>query len=178
MLRIAEGKLAFNSINDDVLNAKQHFAPESMDLILMHFLTTFVNGGDVVRDTSAMLRPGGCYSIVSSTFEAFPRLYGLATAIFPKEFIHTNNPAPKNTDAIASFCIHADLEIVAVERFTKDVSFANFEEFYRFGMTSGFFTHILCHLDETQIAGLASMDNVFPLTDQYCGSVVLARRPL
>lgn len=177
MIRLAEEKLEFNAIVDDVLNTAKHFAPESMDLALMHFLTTFVDGDDAVAKTSQMLKPGGYYSIVSSTFEAFPTIYALARAMLPEAFLRSANPAPENTDAIVSFCTHAGLEIVAVERFTKAVSFASFEELYRFGMTSGFFTHILCHLDEAQLAGFAAIEGVFPLTDQYCGSVVLARRP-
>lgn len=177
MLRLAEAKLKFKSVNDDVLNTGEHFEPESMDLLLMHFLTTFVDGNQVVANTSELLKPGGYYSVVSSTFEAFPTIYGLAKMIFPDEFIRGKNPAPENTDAIVAFCSNAGLEVVAVERFTKEISFASFHELYRFGMTSGFFTHILCHLDQEQIANLASMENVFPLTDRYCGSAVLARRP-
>lgn len=177
MLRIARTKLAFNAIHDDVANTGRHFAPASMNLVLMHFLTTFIDGEEVVRETSRMLVPGGHYSIASSTFEAFPTIYGLAKAIFPDEFLRSKNPAPENTDAVVSFCTRAGMEIVAVERFTKEVSFASFEELYRFGMTSGFFAHILCHLDDEQLAGLAQIEGVFPLTDQYCGSVVLARRP-
>jgi len=178
MLRLAEAKLTFNSVHDDVLNTGRHFAAQSMDIVLMHFLTTFVDGNEVVMDTAKTLRPGGYYSIVSSTFEAFPKIYALARMIFPEEFIRSANPAPENTDALVSFCTHAGLEVVAVERFIKEVFFANFEEFYRFGMTSGFFTHVLSKLDEEQLAGLASMEGIFPLSDEYCGSAVLARRPV
>lgn len=178
MLRIATTKLDFNAVHDDVVNTGRHVAPATMNLALMHFLTTFIDGKEVVGKTSETLVPGGYYSIVSSTFEAFPAVYGLAKMIFPEEFIRSKNPAPENTDEVVSFCTHAGLEIVAVERFTKEVAFADFQDFYRFGMTSGFFAHILCHLDEAQLAGLASIPNIFPLTDQYSASVVLARRPL
>jgi ubiquinone/menaquinone biosynthesis C-methylase UbiE len=177
MLRIAETKLAFNAIHDDVVNTGRHFAPGTMDLLLMHFLTTFIDGDEVVARTAETLRPGGYYSVVSSTFEAFPKIYALARAIFPQDFIRSKNPAPENTEEVVSYCVNAGLEIVAVERFTKEVSFADFQDFYDFGMSSGFFAHILCHLDEAQLAGLARIENIFPLTDHYCGSVVLARRP-
>lgn len=177
MLRIAKTKLSFDAIHDDVVNTERHFHPASMDLMLMHFLTTFVDGAEVVSRSAKLLQPGGYYSIVSSTFEAFPRIYALARTVFSEEFIRDKNPAPENAETVASFCTKAGLEVVAVERFTKGVSFANFEEFYGFGMNSGFFTHVLSHLNETQLAGLARMENVFPFEDHYCGSVVLAHLP-
>lgn len=177
MLRIARTKLDFHAIHDDVVNTAKHFGPGSADLILMHFLTTFIDGNDIVSRTAKMLRPGGYYSIVSSTFEAFPRTYALARMVLPDDFIRSRNPAPENAETIVSFCTHAGLEVVAVERFTKTVSFANFEEFYDFGMHSGFFTHVLSHLDEGQIAGLSRMEGIFPFDDRYSASVVIARRP-
>lgn len=176
MLRIARTKLAFDAVHDDVANVGKHFFSNSMNLVLMHFLTTFVDGAAVVADTAKLLQKGGYYSIVSSTFEAFPRIYALARTIFPEEFIRSTNPAPENAEMVAAFCTGAGLELVAVERFTKTVRFADFKAFYDFGMNSGFFTHVLSHLDEAQLAGLSRMENVFPLEDQYCSSVVLARK--
>ncbi|ENN84653.1 small-molecule methyltransferase IraA [Rhizobium freirei PRF 81] len=177
MLRIAKTKLSFHSIHDDVANAGQHFAPESMNLVLMHFLTTFIDGEDIVSRTAKLLRPQGYYSIVSSTFQAFPRIYSLARMVLPDEFIRDKNKAPENADTIVSFCTKAGLDVVAVEHFTKKVSFANFEDFYSFGMNSGFFAHVLCHLDDSQLAGLARMEGIFPLEDHYSACAVLARRP-
>lgn|GEM_PF-1224511 len=177
MLSIAKTKLTFHSIHDDVANTDRHFAQNSMNLLLMHFLTTFVDGEEVLKRTAKFLQPNGYYSIVSSTFEAFPRIYSLARMLFSEEFIREKNPAPASTETILSFCANAGLEIVSVERFTKKVSFTDFEDFYSFGMSSGFFTHVLSELDEAQVAGLAGMEGVFPLEDEYCASVVLARRP-
>lgn len=176
MLRIARDKLSFDAVHDDVANVGEHFSSNSMNLVLMHFLTTFVNGAEVVANTAGLLQAGGYYSIVSSTFEAFPRIYALARTIFPDEFIRSKNPAPENAETVAAFCSDVGLEVVAVERFTKPVRFGNFKEFYDFGMNSGFFTHVLSHLDEAQLAGLSRMENVFPLEDHYCGSIVLARK--
>ncbi len=177
MIRIAKTKLHFHSIHDDVANTERHFDAASMNLVLMHFLTTFIDGEDIVSRTAKLLRPQGCYSIVSSTFQAFPRIYSLARMVLPDEFIRDKNRAPENADTIVSFCTKAGLEVAAVEHFTKKVSFANFEDFYSFGMNSGFFAHILCHLDDAQLAGLAGMEDIFPLEDHYSACAVLARLP-
>lgn len=177
MLEIAKTKLSFNAIHDDVANTGKHFASGGVDLILMHFLTTFIDGNEVVRDTSKLLRSGGYYSIVSSTYEAFPRIYELARMMLSDDFIKQANPSPMNTDTIASYFSNAGLDIVAVDTFTKPVKFSNFTEFYQFGMNSGFFTHILAQCDSEQIAEFSRLEHVFPLEDHYKASVVLARNP-
>ncbi len=177
MLRIANAKLNFFAVHDDVANSLQHFSRESMNLILMHFLTTFVDGEDIVARTAKLLRTKGYYSIVSSTFQAFPRIYSLARMVLPDQFIRDKNRAPENADAIVSFCTKAGLDVIAVDHFTKEVTFANFDDFYDFGMNSGFFTHVLCHLDDSQLASLSGMEGIFPLTDHYRACAVLACLP-
>ncbi|MGZ5049870.1 MAG: methyltransferase domain-containing protein [Methylobacter sp.] len=176
MLDIAKTKLAFNAIHDDVVNTGKHFAPESVDLMLMHFLTTFVDGNAVVQDTAKLLRPGGYYSIVSTTYEAFPRLQALANALLPDGFLQEASPAPLNTETVATYCRNAGLEVVSVDTFTQPVKFFSFEEFYSFGMNSGFFTHILSRFSSEQIAGFSQMQHLLPFEDSYQASVVLAHK--
>lgn len=177
MLKIAKTKLSFNAIHDDVLNTCKHFPLASVDLILMHFLTTFINGNEVVQDTSKLLRSGGYYSIISSTYEAFPRLYQLAGMVVSEDFIKQANPSPKDTETVAKFLTNAGMDVIAVDTFTKTIKFSDFNEFYQFGMNSGFFTHILAHFNSEQIAGFGRLENIFPVEDQYKASVVLARKP-
>ncbi len=177
MLEIAKAKLPFNPIHDDVAHARQHFPPACMDLMLMHFLTTFVDGNEVVQDTAKLLRSGGYYSIVSTTYEAFPRIHELSRMVLSDDFIKQASPAPMNIEVVASYLSNAGLEIVAQGTFAKSVKFFDFNEFYRFGMDSGFFTHILVQMDRAQIEQAGRMPNVFPLEDQYKAAVVLARKP-
>lgn len=177
MLEIAKTKLPFNAIHDDVANTCNHFSPASADLILMHFLTTFIDGNEVVQDTSKLLRSGGYYSIVSSTYEAFPRLYQLAGMVVSEDFIKQANPSPQDTETVAKFLTNAGMDVIAIDTFTKTIKFSDFNEFYQFGMNSGFFTHILAHFNSEQIAGFGQLENIFPVEDQYKASVVLARKP-
>jgi ubiquinone/menaquinone biosynthesis C-methylase UbiE len=177
MLEIAKTKLSFNAIHDDVANTGRHFPPASADVVLMHFLTTFVDGNAVVSDTARLLRSGGYYSIVSSTYEAFPRLYELGRMALSDDFIKQANPSPMGTEALVSYVNNAGLDVVAVDTFTKTVNFSDFNEFYRFGMNSGFFTHVFARCSSEQLAGFSQIKGVFPLEDQYKASAVLARKP-
>jgi hypothetical protein len=177
MLEIAKTKLSFNAIHDDVANTCNHFSPASADLILMHFLTTYVDGDKVVQDTSKLLRSGGYYSIASTTYEAFPRLYQLARMVIPEDFIKQISPSPMDTETVAAYLTDAGMDVIAIDTFTKTIKFSDFNEFYQFGMDSSLFTHILAHFNSEQIAGFGRLENIFPLEDQYKASVVLARKP-
>ncbi|MGZ8237746.1 MAG: methyltransferase domain-containing protein [Methylobacter sp.] len=177
MLKIAKTKLSFNAIHDDVLNTCKHFPLASVDLMLMYFLTTFVDGSEVVRDTSKLLRTGGYYSIVGTTYEAFPRIDELARMTLSEDFLKQANPLPMGTETIVSYLSDAGLDVVAIDTFTKTVEFSDFKDFYQFGMDSGFFTHILVQCDRAQLETFGRLENIFPLKDQYTGSIVLARKP-
>jgi ubiquinone/menaquinone biosynthesis C-methylase UbiE len=177
MLEVAKTKLDFEAIHDDVNNAGRHFAPQSFDLVLMHFLTTFIDGAKVVRESAELLAPGGYYSIVSSTYEAFPVLRELSLKVVSKEFLDEVSPAPRDPEVIASFLRGAGLEIVACEQFEKEVSFPNFFELYEFALKSGFFTHILAHVDAGKVTEFQNMGVQFPVVDRYKAAVVLARKP-
>lgn len=176
MLALAEAKLPFDAIHDDVANAGRHFAPGSMDLLLMHFLTTFVDGDAVVADTANLLRPGGCYSIVSTTYEAFPAALAIGRRLLPEEAIRQMAPAPLNGEAVATYLRNAGLEVLASETFTKTLRFESFEAFYDFGMNSGFFTHVFEKLAPEQLAAFGRMAGIFPLEEHYCAAVVIARK--
>ncbi|MGZ5026437.1 MAG: methyltransferase domain-containing protein [Methylobacter sp.] len=177
MLDIAKAKLSFNAIHDDVANTGKHFSQSNIDLIVMHFLTTFIDGKQVVQDTSKLLRSGGYYSIVSSTYQAFPKIYALARMLLSDDFIKQANPSPMGSDTIASYFTDAGLDVVAIDTFTQTVKFSDFSDFYDFGMNSGFFTHVLAQCDKEQIAEFTRQHNVFPLEDQYQASILLARKP-
>lgn len=177
MLEIARTKLDFQAIHDDVNNAAEHFARESFDLILMHFLTTFIDGAKVVRESSDLLKSGGYYSIVSTTYEAFPLLRELSLKVVSKEFLDQASPAPQDTDTIAAFLRDAGLEIVACEQFEKEISFPNFFELFEFAQKSGFFTHILAQVDASKVSEFQNLDLPFPMVDRYKAAVVLARKP-
>lgn len=177
MLEVAKTKLDFEAIHDDVNNAGRHFAPASFDLVLMHFLTTFIDGAKVVRDSAELLKSGGYYSIVSSTYEAFPVLRELSLNVVSKDFLDQASPNPHDPEVVASFLRDAGLEIVACEQFEKEISFPNFFELYEFALKSGFFTHILVQVDPSKVTEFQNLGLQFPVVDRYKAAVVLARKP-
>lgn len=177
MLAIAREKIAFSAIHDDVAHADRHLAPESVDVILMHYLTTFVDGRRVVADTARLLRPDGLYSIISTTYQAFPRALALGRQLLSEEAIREMVPSPRSGDELAGFLSDAGLEVVAIDSFEKALRFDSFQGFYGWGMRSGFFTHVFERLDPALLTQVSAMEGLFPLEDRYTASIVLARKP-
>ncbi|HEY1101538.1 MAG TPA: class I SAM-dependent methyltransferase [Myxococcota bacterium] len=177
MLDVAAARVpGVQTILDDAANVTRHVAPASVDLVLMHYLTTYVDGARVVADAATTLRPGGLLSIASSTWEAFPTLNGLISALLPAGLLQELNGAPTSVDVVAGFLEGAGLEIVARDTFTTAVSFASFDEVWDFGVHSGFFTHIIDGLPPETVAMLRSVEGIYPIEDTYTAGILLARR--
>jgi ubiquinone/menaquinone biosynthesis C-methylase UbiE len=176
MLAIAKSKLAFNAIHDSIVNATQHFSPASIDLILMHFLLTYIDGSEVLLNTAKLLKPGSYFSLANTLYGGFPKIHDFCLHVVSEEFIRNNCPIPiDNAHSIASLQA-AGLEIIAVETFTKNIYFNDFPELYHFGLTSGFFTHMMAQCDNETIQQAGRIENVFPLDDHYEAVIVLARK--
>lgn len=71
MLQVARQRISppLRCICDNALNAEKHFAAESLDLILCHFLFSHVDPWIILRSQYRLLRPGGHVSIVTATKE-------------------------------------------------------------------------------------------------------------
>lgn len=177
MLAIAKSKLLFNAIHDSVVNANQYFGPASVDLILMHFLLAYINCTEMLLKTASLLKPGAYFSLANTIYGAFPKIHKLCLHVLSEEFIKKNCQVPMdNAETIANLKA-SGLEIIAVETFSKRIFFNSFTELCHFGLTSGFFTHIMVQCDNETIQKAGRIENVFPFEDHYEAVIVLARKP-
>lgn len=180
MLAVAAKKTAVRTIVADAAKVAEHFDPATVDLALMHFITTFIDVPGTLRGCREVLRPGGYLSVVSSVMGAFPNLLrDIGLKIASLEEIMAVNPVPAGTDALGDAMRRAGLEVVAIEEVVKPVTFPSAQECLDFGLKSGFFTHIINALGDERIAAAApALESVFPIDDEYRAVAVLARRPL
>src|SRR4051812_20765018 len=77
MIDVARGKLTFEAHVDDACHADRLVPAASIDLVVAHFLTTFVDRRRLFAAACAVLRPGGRLSVVSTPSEAFRRVSSL-----------------------------------------------------------------------------------------------------
>jgi ubiquinone/menaquinone biosynthesis C-methylase UbiE len=175
MLEQARLKLAVTAIHDSALNVGRHLAKASVDLALVHFLTTYVDARAVLAAAREVLRPGGHVSLVSGVMEAWQNLQAVALRLMSKERFLELSPAPVTVDRVAALVREEGYEIVELERFRRAVRFASYEDFHDFGFRGGFFTHVFDGAGPEAVAALSRLP-VFPLEDEYHAAVILARR--
>lgn len=180
MLEIARQRLKIEAHVDDVCNIGHHLQPDTVDLALAHFLTTFVDRPKLFRATAATLRPDGLLSVVSTTGEAFRGVRANVDRLLGQGGLTKQlSPAPETGEALAAELRAAGFDIVTQETFRKPVVFENFDEGLRWGKESGFFAHVIESLGSIKLKLLSILTRgMFPFHDEYVGVAILAvRRP-
>lgn len=176
MIEIARRKLDVTAFHDDALSIGKHLPAASVDLALVHFLTTYVDARAVLGKAREVLRPGGHVSLVSGVMEAWQNLQAVALRLIPRERLLELSPAPETAEHVAAIVREQGFEIVEMERFRRTVRFASFEDFHDFGFRGGFFTHVFDGVGPEAVAAMARLAGVFPLEDDYQAAVILAKR--
>lgn len=178
MIASAREKIAFEAHVDDACNAGAHVAPGSIDLVLAHFLTTFVDRSRLFGVVKAALAPNGFFSVVSTPGEAFGKVTGYAAALVGQDAIRAASPAPLTVDSLAEELRAAGFEVCEVERFRRPIVFEGVDHLMSWGVRSGFFAHTFEALGTDrmeQLRSFAEGSGLFPLEDEYVSGVILAR---
>lgn len=177
MIARAQEKISFEAHVDDACNADAHVASGSLDLVLAHFLTTFVDRAKLFAVARKVLRSGGLLSIVSTPGEAFAKVNGYANAMVGEEVMADANPAPKSVESLAEEVRAAGLEVRQIERFRRPIVFETVDQTLEWGTKSGFFAHTFEALGAERLAQLRPMvesAGIFPIEDEYVAAVILA----
>lgn len=162
----------------DALGAGEHVPAGSADVVLVHFLTTYVRVARLLDEVATLLRPGGLVSVVATTYEAFPVIAAAAGEVLGAEALALLNPAPASGRALAQGLAEAGLAVVDQDALDVEVSFASLSELLAWGTASGFFAHVLDGLPAERRAALSVLEARFPLTDRYRASALLAVKPV
>jgi hypothetical protein len=164
-------------VQDDALRVASHVSASSVDLALLHYLTTYVDSSEVLAGVVQVLRPGGLLSMASTTYEAFPTIAAAAVELVGESGLRRLNPAPESGDVLRTALTSAGLEVVQTDSFDAEVTFARLPDLLRWGRESGFLTHVLDNLPAGVEAHLQQLEHRFPVRDRYRASVLLARKP-
>ena len=179
MIEVARQKLDFTAYVDDACNAGAHVARGSADLVMAHFLTTFVERPRLFRTAAEVLRPGGLFSVVSTPSEAFAKIRNGTSALLGDEHIvQAASPTPENAASLAAELTAAGFKIVSVETFRRTLRFESFDQCIEWGLKSGFFAHTIAAIGPERIAGFANIPGLFPVEDEYVAVAIIASAPL
>ena len=176
MLEIARGKCELETVTDDALNVNQHVADGSADLVLAHFLTSFVDRTRLFRAARRSLRTGGVLSVASTTREAMGRIrHGVSLLLSDAAAVDAAAPAPPNDGTMEAELAACGFEVVASDTFTKPMSFGSFDQCVAWGMQSGFLTQAVAAIGRDRVDALRSQAvGLFPLHDEYMGVAIRA----
>jgi ubiquinone/menaquinone biosynthesis C-methylase UbiE len=185
MLEIAGAKLRragaarVSLVHDGAESVGQRFHG-AFDLAMSHFILNYVGLETLARGVARAVRPGGLWSLVTTTSDAFPRLQalGLSLAIVSREELcaHCRVPAAQpEIDASVGRAGFITLQHHVVE---QTICFDDFDALLHFALHSGWFaSERIAQVNPAEILSLRQLsDGLFPLHDVVKVTVRLARR--
>jgi hypothetical protein len=176
MIDIAKTKMEITAFHDDVKNIGKYLEPNSITLVLMHFILSYVEAQTIISDVVRLLHQGGICSIATSTFESFKTMQTVVRNFMSAEEMKELSQVPENPDALKTLLTEAGFDIIEEDILTEKVHFANFEELYNWGIKSGWIIEYVLSLTEEQISTLATTQGIFPLEDDFQASILLIRK--
>ena len=190
MLRQASDKLngSVNLICDDARNILNHLPPDSQDLVLCHYLFSYLDIHEILDKIFQLLRPGGIVSMATTTKR---NLLELSTGRFSftgKLFRVGNHlkqvDTPDDHDACLKILAEHGFNVLSENNYRKQVVFNSFADVTAWSVDSGWAAQYFeggyrakVLLGRAIFAGAAIL--MYPLYPIYAHSdisVVLARR--
>lgn len=188
MLDIAHSRLpGLQSAVDDAGNLNNHFREDLFGLACTHFITGFVPLRHLAPQIWDKLEPGGYWSFVGATSNAYPVLQAKASSrVLQMLFGNKSNQmanliTPADQSEVVSVFEENQFEICEVETYEPELEFRNFKEFMDFGYHGGWLTPFIEELGlQNAPPSLRMLLNllVFPLIDHHKIVIGLVRKPL
>lgn len=175
MIAIAREKMEIDTFHDDTKNIGKYISPNSIDLILVHFLLAYIAPKTIIESTAKLLKPGGFCSIATSTYQSFPLLQKLASQFLTPEELNIAQ-VPQHPDALISLLNSFGFKIVETNILKKKVEFVNFNEAYTWGINSGWFTQYLINLSSEKIKLISDQQDIFPLENEFQAVIIIAQK--
>jgi ubiquinone/menaquinone biosynthesis C-methylase UbiE len=192
MLQVARRRISspLRCICDNALNAERHFAAESLDLILCHFLFSHVDPRSILQSQYRLLRPGGHVSIITTTKEQFRGLLEGPWS-FPGRVFRINREFEKSSlveshEDNISRIEQSGFEIVSAERHRPSCVIPDRESFWDFGFRAGWLMSVFDGKPHAKLAIVRAavcvldwmIPDLFPLPLTADMSLVVARKPV
>jgi len=191
MLERSANKLADSArlLKANAVDADRFLPPASVDLLLCHFLLSFVDADQLYRTAHRLLRPGGLMSLATSTRGSLRETYSgrfsrAARLIGVQRAVNTASTPADHDDCLATLRRHG-FEIVAERLHRQAVVYENFADVRDWALNSGWAASVLDDRIGLRIAagtavfGLAKLllHPFYPVHASAEFSIVLARKP-
>lgn len=195
MLKQAQNSIKFTAIEASAAEATKYLPTHSQDLVLAHFINAYIPTDVLFHEAKMLTRANGYFSIITTTYEAFPvaqkyladfiakgSILSNIVGHYYKEVVKKTPVAASQEDLIKSIEKH-NFQIVEHERIKIDLTFNNIDELILFGIEGAWFLNILSvptMLPKSfllqRIKRLLSKIFTFPYHDTHIIDVTLARK--
>lgn len=143
MLAVARKKLSgnFTGICDDVLHIEHHVRPKSQDLVLCHFMFSYVDPDQILARAYRLLKPGGLLSIASSTQQALAEVhrdyFPYARRLLKVDASLARATTPKTHASLCETVARHGFEVVERHHERESTSFHSFKDVSNWALGSG-----------------------------------------
>jgi len=180
-LKICRDKLIQQGIKATLKTGDIHhlgdFArPEIFDLVVLHYVWGCCGVRPILADIFDIVQKGGYISIVTATYEAFVKLQNLSASFLPPKRLQSLRAIPANQKVALEDVRASGLEIVEQNTFERECVFQNFDELYDFGMNSDWLSSYFEAMSDEKLDAARKMPHLFPITDIFKATVILARK--
>ena len=176
-------------IRSDAIDAARHLPPRSVDLLLCHFLLSFVDADILYRSAYRLLRPDGLFSLATSTRRSMRETYSgrfrrPARLLGVQRAVEGASTPADHADCLETLRSHG-FGIVAEQLYRQPVSFESFTDVRNWALNSGWAASALDDRTGLRVAigsavfGLAKilLHPFYPVHAVCEFSIVLARKP-
>ncbi|HCU23502.1 MAG TPA: hypothetical protein DF383_00680 [Deltaproteobacteria bacterium] len=177
--KFAEKNQQVHVIHEDANRFGVHITSAQMDLIIIHFVLNYVDRPRLMTEAFRCLKPGGLFSVASSTHQCFAGLHGIAAQFVPPEQINAQRLIPEDIDELEADLKQAGFQVAEKQLFRKPVTFEDFDHFYHFAMHSGWLADplFLQHMSREKIGIYREFaKSLFPFQDVFEAAIVLAEK--
>ncbi len=176
-------------VHSDAAHAAEHVPANSVDLVLSHFLLSFIDADQLLATAHGVMRPGGLLSLATSTQRSLIELhtgrFRRASKLFRVERSLNKAHTPRDHDHCLDMLRDRGFEIVSQHLHRQPVRFASFDDVRSWALDSGW---VASKLDDKTGLRIVSSRVLFRLAEMFYHplypvdavneiSIVLARKP-
>lgn len=156
MLAIASNSVPMRTIHSSIHEIDQHLSAHQFDLVVAHFISSFVGMDMLIEKARYLLVPGGLISISTTTGESFSHnqeaFYNKKSCnplmYFFKKMLNRaikNNPVPNNIEDIKAMCEQHGLAMVGRCRSAHPINLRSSDDMVKYAIDDGWFVGFYNH---------------------------------
>jgi SAM-dependent methyltransferase len=177
MLQLARSKPGLRELSAfvaDLQNIFQHLAPQTFDLVCLHYVLCYISNTVAFPIIAQLLQPGGIFSLTTMTKDdSFPTLRQLSDFIDQEEADALSN-TPQSKEALKEYIESSGLfEVLSWDTLQKEILFGSKEELSDFVFRSGWVSEVSEQYQPAIEQGLENL--AFPIPEFFSAEVVLLR---